>query len=95
VILIAIFDMKKKLTFSEFRGSLKVTNIFFIRHGESFNNCVYNLVYENLGKDITDEEFLAEEGKLRQVDPDLSPRGYQQSEMLGKYEILLFSIQCN
>lgn len=62
---------------------MKITNIFFIRHGESFNNCIYKVIFDKFGHDISDERFLIEEGKLRQTDCDLSPRGYEQAEKLG------------
>lgn len=69
----------------EFSGKMKSTNIFFIRHAESFNNCLYEQVWAKLGRDISDEVLLAEEAKIRQADCGVSTRGMQQLEQLHQF----------
>jgi len=60
------------------------TNLFFVRHGESLNNCLYKIIFDKFGRDISDHQFLIEEGKLRQADCELSKRGSEQAERLGE-----------
>lgn len=64
---------------------IQFTNIFLIRHGESFNNCLYEYIWSKLGKNISEEELISEEIKLREADCKLSDRGILQAQKLGQY----------
>ncbi len=63
---------------------MRATNVIFVRHAESFNNSLYQHIYDTYGSDISEERFQMEEERLRQSDPDLSTKGYQQAQALGK-----------
>lgn len=64
---------------------IKTSNVFFVRHAESFNNCIFESIYSKYGKNISEEKLLEEEGKLRQPDCDLSERGKLQAKKLGEF----------
>jgi broad specificity phosphatase PhoE len=61
------------------------TNLVFIRHGESNNNCIYEQVRQTFGETLTAEEFEKEFDKLHDPDCGLSPKGTRQVEALGHY----------
>lgn len=61
------------------------TEIVFIRHGESFNNCIYETVRQRFGETLTHEEFENEINKLHDPDCGLSPKGLRQAQALGEY----------
>lgn len=75
------------------RSNWHVTNIIFIRHGESYNNCIYDVARQNLeDKKLADPNFTytsqdleAEIDKMHDPDCGLSPRGLKQAEALGDY----------
>ena len=61
------------------------TELVFIRHGESFNNCIYEQVRQRFGHTLSDEDFEKEIDKLHDPDCGLSPKGTKQAEALGNY----------
>jgi broad specificity phosphatase PhoE len=85
LIVLGYFSRISSMRSLEFYGKMKTTNLFFIRHAESFNNCLYEQVWAKLGRDISDEVLLAEEAKIRQADCGVSDRGMQQLEKLQEF----------
>ncbi len=61
----------------------KITNIWLIRHAESYNNTLYDVIKAKYGADVSDSVIDAEETRLRDKDPTLSERGFRQAEALG------------
>ncbi len=43
---------------------MEFTNIVFVRHGESFNNTLYDVIRAKLGPGATDEEIEEEEVRV-------------------------------
>lgn len=41
---------------------ISTTEIIFVRHAESYNNNIVELIRQKFGDNISDEEFLREEG---------------------------------
>jgi len=60
-------------------------NVVLIRHGESLNNTIYDAVRLRLGEDVTEQVMEEEESRLRQPDPSLSERGFEQARRLGQF----------
>ena len=60
------------------------TSIFFIRHGESENNIIEDVLIENKNK-ITKKKMLNIIKKKRKSDPNLTTKGVSQSKKLGRY----------
>jgi broad specificity phosphatase PhoE len=65
--------------------SLYAFDVIFVRHAESFNNTLYDVIREKLGPSCSEEDFVKEEMKLRQSDSDLSRRGYEQTSKLRSF----------
>lgn len=64
---------------------IKKTNVILVRHAESFNNCLYDIIKEKFGIDVNDARYLEKEGELREADCGLSPRGHEQVFHLEEY----------
>lgn len=64
---------------------LRKTELIFVRHAQSFNNCIYSEVRRQHGLDVSEEFLMQEERKLYQADSDLSQLGYQQAAALGEF----------
>lgn len=60
-------------------------DIILVRHAESYNNTLYNEIRRDLGENISDKEFVAEENKRRQADSTLSNRGFIQVNKQKEY----------
>jgi len=67
------------------RSSWYCTNLVLIRHGESFNNSIYEVVREKFGDTLTDEQVEVEIDKLHDPDCGLSARGLKQAHALKEY----------
>jgi broad specificity phosphatase PhoE len=65
-------------------ASWKCTDVFFIRHAESNNNCLYDIIREKFG-DLPANRFEEELEKLHDPDCGISPRGQQQAHQLCEY----------
>ena len=63
----------------------RVTNVWLIRHAESYNNTLYDVIKAKYGDDVSDSVVDDEEVKLRDKDPTLSDRGFRQAEALGAH----------
>lgn len=64
----------------------KKIDIIFVRHAESYNNSIYDIVkdkYKNIA--LTTEEYELEVEKLRDPDCECSARGLKQCEKLFEY----------
>mmetsp|Transcript_10975 Transcript_10975/g.17881 ORF Transcript_10975/g.17881 Transcript_10975/m.17881 type:complete len:283 (-) Transcript_10975:316-1164(-) len=57
-------------------------DVVFVRHAESKNNCLYDLIRETHGDTLSDAAFEAEVYKLHDADPVLSPKGETQAKHL-------------
>jgi broad specificity phosphatase PhoE len=65
--------------------TLKRTEVIFIRHAESFNNCCYDEVRKIHGNDISEDFLEGEAAKIRHPDCGLSERGHKQAANLKEY----------
>eukprot|EP01038_Epipyxis_sp_PR26KG_P013240 gene13240-17746_t len=63
----------------------KKLDLIMIRHAESFNNSIYDLIKEKYGENLSEEFIQMEEIKMRQEDSSLSLKGFQQATALGEY----------
>lgn len=61
------------------------TQLVTIRHAESNNNVLYDIIRSELGKDTHDSIIEAEEAKRRDSDCTLSAKGFTQAQYLGEY----------
>lgn len=66
-------------------SSWRKTDVFFIRHGESTNNCLNEMVRARFGDDITSQRLEEEVERLRSPDSLLSPRGLRQAMLLQEH----------
>jgi broad specificity phosphatase PhoE len=64
---------------------IDITEIVLIRHAESFNNVLYDVIREKYGSHVSEDFLEKEETRLRQADSELSERGASQVSMLGQY----------
>ena len=64
---------------------VKMTEILFVRHAESFNNVLYEFIRKKYGKDVSPSYIEEKERSLRQTDATLSEKGYKQIELLKSY----------
>lgn len=67
------------------RSNWHCSNLIFIRHGESFNNSIYELVRQKFGDTLSDQQFEAEIDKLHDPDCGLSAKGHKQAQALKDY----------
>ena len=63
----------------------KRTELILIRHAESFNNSLNELIRNVHGSDISEELFAIEEARLRHHDCGLSDDGVEQARLLGDH----------
>jgi len=61
------------------------TQLVIIRHAESNNNVLYDIIRSELGNDIPDSIVEAEEAKRRDSDCTLSVKGFVQAQSLGEF----------
>jgi broad specificity phosphatase PhoE len=61
------------------------SNIIFVRHAQSSNNCIYETVREKFGDSLSAQQYEDELNKLHNPDPELSLRGCNQANLLGSY----------
>jgi len=77
--------LSNSINIKNYHESIKLTNFIFIRHAESYNNSLYEIIFNKLGKNITEDVLIAEEIRLRQPDCGISSRGERQAQLLGEY----------
>lgn len=65
--------------------SWRKLDIILIRHGESQNNCTYDIVREKFGDSLSVERFEEEVLKLHDPDPVISKKGQLQAKGLQNY----------
>lgn len=65
-------------------SSWRRTDIFLVRHSESTNNCLYELVQERFSE-LSPERMDEEVDKLHDPDCALSPRGQRQALLLREH----------
>ena len=63
----------------------KRTELVVIRHAESNNNVLYDIIRSELGSDTPGSVIEAEEAKRRDADCTLSNKGFTQAKHLGDY----------
>ena len=63
----------------------KRTEMVVIRHAESNNNVLYDIIRSELGSDTPGSIIEAEEAKRRDADCTLSDKGFTQAKHLGDY----------
>lgn len=59
-------------------------NVYFIRHADSYNNGLYQIIRSELG-DVSDDVLEKEEAKRREPDCGISSKGERQLELLKEY----------
>jgi broad specificity phosphatase PhoE len=61
----------------------KKLTIIMVRHAESKNNCIFDIITSQFGGNVSQETLAEETFKLREADCTISERGSQQAEVLG------------
>ncbi|MBM3601899.1 MAG: histidine phosphatase family protein [Alphaproteobacteria bacterium] len=61
-------------------------DLILVRHAESTNNMLYDVIRTQHGAQVSETAFMHEEARARHPDPGLSERGLRQLEHLQSYQ---------